>query len=139
MKTYNIIVARYNENLDWINKMDSNNIVVYNKGTCNTPNSIIKPNIGREVESFLYHIVQHYNNLPDYLIFVQGNLFDHMRGITEDNFQENINNLVNSNILITQLLFREPYLESANHYTMKVKEYFALFFLFSSSRPLNFC
>lgn len=79
-----IIVARFNENLDWITSNNyTNRCLVYNKGYDNLSprlNIIKKPNYpiyGREGETYLYHIVHNYHNLSDYIIFTQGNPFEH--------------------------------------------------------------
>jgi hypothetical protein len=38
------------------------------------------PNVGRESHTYLSHVIAEYNSLPDRMIFVQGNPFDHIRG-----------------------------------------------------------
>jgi hypothetical protein len=68
-----IVVARYNEDVTWSSRYPC---VIYNKGTP-IPNSIELPNIGREAHTYLYHILQNYNELDDYTAFLQGNPFDH--------------------------------------------------------------
>ena len=90
-----IIVARYNENIDWINIINTNlyDIYIYNKGeklTLNNTNNIKiidLDNIGREAHTYLYHIINNYNNLPEKIIFTQGHPFDHVKKsfITEIN------------------------------------------------------
>lgn len=80
-----IVVARYNEDLAWLNKLDDNIIItVYNKGEnnivkINKPNvKIIKlPNIGRESHTYLHHIISNYDNLADQIIFCQGDSIFH--------------------------------------------------------------
>lgn len=72
-----LVVARYNENLDWI-KSEYSRIFIYNKGEpLNIEKEIILPNIGRESQTYLYHIVENYYNLNDTTIFTQGNIADH--------------------------------------------------------------
>lgn len=77
-----IVVARYNENMDWLKTIQWN-YVVYNKGEDDIPDwvkNIIKlPNIGRESHTYLRYIVDNYDNLPDYIAFLQGNPFDHSK------------------------------------------------------------
>uniref|UniRef100_A0A6C0HZX8 Uncharacterized protein n=1 Tax=viral metagenome TaxID=1070528 RepID=A0A6C0HZX8_9ZZZZ len=76
-----IVIARYNENLNWLNDEPFNDIpvIVYNKG----PNeNFIKnehiykivplPNIGREMHTFFYHIIENYENLANVTIFLVG-------------------------------------------------------------------
>lgn len=78
----NIIVSRYNEDLEWINEYPFNQFqyIVYNKGInddfCknNVTQIINLPNVGRESHTYLYHIVNNYNNLSDILIFFPGSL-----------------------------------------------------------------
>jgi hypothetical protein len=74
-KEFEIVVARYREDLSWTREYETN-ITVYNKGV---PESkyINLPNIGREFQTYLYHIVSRYNNLSDRTLFLQGAPFDH--------------------------------------------------------------
>lgn len=99
-----IIVARYNENIDWI--IDNNlqdRCIVYNKSPLNRIFSkkygdladklnIVSisnnPSFGREGDTYLNHIVSNYSNLDDYTIFTQADPFDH-----SPNFIEIINYL----------------------------------------------
>jgi hypothetical protein len=72
-----IVVARYNESIDWTK---SYNCIIYNKGDPieNTNTTTIPlPNVGREGHTYLHHIINHYDNLSDYTMFLQGNPFDH--------------------------------------------------------------
>ena len=62
-----VIISRYQENLDWVKKLDSN-IVIYNKDEHDYhefPNHKV-PNYGRESETFLRAIIDHYNQLSDF-------------------------------------------------------------------------
>jgi len=79
-KNIEILVARYNEDLNWLKEEPFNkyNTIVYNKGLnddFNKTNSkkIIKiENVGREGHTYLYHIIQNYDNLADVTIFLPG-------------------------------------------------------------------
>jgi hypothetical protein len=91
---YHIVIARYRENIDWINYIDTNlyDVFIYNKGT-KLPNilncNIIElENKGRETHTYLYHIINNYENLPEKIIFTQANPFDHVN----TNFINQINN-----------------------------------------------
>jgi len=78
-----LIVARYNENISWI-ESNYDNVFVYNKGEENIQTNFnIKKlcNVGRESHTYLYHIVENYNNLNEINIFTQGSILDH--GINE--------------------------------------------------------
>jgi hypothetical protein len=80
-----IIISRYNENLEWIENIDINyNIIIYNKGIndikLNRECKIIPlSNIGREGHTFLYHIINNFNDLSFYTVFLQGYPFDHVK------------------------------------------------------------
>lgn len=75
-----LIIARYNENLDWLKAHKNFNIVIYNKGkeiiSSHHKNIIKIENVGRESHTWLYHIVNNYNNLDNINIFLQGRIDD---------------------------------------------------------------
>lgn len=79
-----IVIARYNENIDWIYEINNNlyDIFIYNKG--NKLHNILNCNIielkntGRESHTYLYHIINNYDNLPEKIIFTQAYPFDHV-------------------------------------------------------------
>lgn len=77
-----MVIARYNEDLNWIkddpfNKYKS---IVYNKGIndnfekYNVKNIIQLKNIGRCDHTYLYHIINNYDNLADITFFCPGSL-----------------------------------------------------------------
>jgi len=80
-KNIQIVVSRYNEDLKWLNNKPFRDlsVVVYNKGindnfykssnTCKIEN--IK-NVGRESHTYLYHIINNYDNLADVTVFLPG-------------------------------------------------------------------
>jgi hypothetical protein len=75
-----IVVSRYNENLDWLSPLHPNNVLVFNKGDDNiqTKFKTIKlKNVGRESHTYLSYIIENYNNLPEIILFTQGN-YDHL-------------------------------------------------------------
>jgi SAM-dependent methyltransferase len=79
-KSYKLIVARYNEDISWVDAFE--NYQIYNKGEKNLlphhlENSIQLPNVGRESHTYLHHIINNYHNLEDVLIFCQGSLVGH--------------------------------------------------------------
>jgi hypothetical protein len=75
-----IVIARYNEKLDWLKEEPFNKypVTIYNKG----PNDdFYKPhnskivkvkNVGRCDHTYVYHIIQNYDNLNDITIFLPG-------------------------------------------------------------------
>ncbi len=75
---YRIVVARYNEDIDWTRQFS--NVVIYNKGISlhdNTINELCLPNVGREGHTYYKYICDNYDNLDEYTIFLQGYPFDH--------------------------------------------------------------
>lgn len=62
-----LIIARYNEDVSW---SDNDDRFIVQKGEH-------LPNIGREPTSFLWYIINHYDELKGGYEFLQGNPFDH--------------------------------------------------------------
>lgn len=99
MKTA-LIVARYREDVSWLDLIkNEKDVFIYNKNTqldhdeYNIKPSYVDvdgvklcdlPNIGRESHTYLYHIVNNYDNLADVNIFLQGRPFDHCPHILND-------------------------------------------------------
>lgn len=75
----NIVISKYNENIDWIKNIKKHKITLYDKSSNPVENSIKLKNIGREGETFLYHIINNYYNLDDVTVFLQGNPFEHLQ------------------------------------------------------------
>jgi len=76
--SYKIVVARYNEDISWLNT-EMNNCIIYNKGEkLNIDNEIMLENVGRESETYLHYIITNYDNLPDVVIFTQAKIDDHV-------------------------------------------------------------
>ena len=89
---YCIVVARYNENIEWCKQFS--NVKIYNKGEKleNGYNEFFLNNVGREGHTYYKHICDNYDNLEDYTIFLQGNPFDH-----SPNIISNVNKYINNN------------------------------------------
>ena len=80
LMSYKIIVARYNEDIAWL-KPEINNCIFYNKGEkLGITNEIMRPNIGRESETYLQYIIENYPIFPDIVVFTQANISDHRNG-----------------------------------------------------------
>lgn len=83
--THKLIVSRYNEDILWTDNFDC---IIYNKGDfLDKSNTFQLPNIGRESHTYLYHIINNYNNLSDINIFCQGRYDDHYN-LTVSDFKE---------------------------------------------------
>jgi hypothetical protein len=89
-----LIIARYNEDLLWLNEWkDEFDILVYNKGKNDlqeTYKIINLPNVGREAHTYLYHIVNNYETLAENNVFLQGNIKD-----LGPNVYQNLNDYIN--------------------------------------------
>lgn len=73
-----MIIARFREPFDWIDDVpEVIEVVLYNKGRGST--GIKLDNTGREAHTYLTHIIDNYDNLPDICIFTQGWPFDHVK------------------------------------------------------------
>jgi len=80
-----IILARYNEDVNWLNKKPYTDykVICYNKGDNNIKinnlkNTIQLPNVGREAHSYLYHIINNYDDLANISIFLMGSMTDNV-------------------------------------------------------------
>jgi hypothetical protein len=76
------VICRYNEDLEWSRELPIPR-VIYNKGeTLNDECYAIDiENVGRESEAFLRFIVDNYNDLPQRIVFLQGDPFYHFKGL----------------------------------------------------------
>lgn len=92
-----IVVAKYNEDVNWLNSLNGGKVTIYNKGNGDLSNSIKLPNVGREPHTYFYHIVNNYDNLSDWTFFTQGHPFDHVRDFVEvvNNWSVNKPNVIN--------------------------------------------
>ena len=92
-----LVIARFNENLDWIKEHKDYKIIVYNKGKEILDNEnfdvINLKNVGRESHTYLYHIVNNYEKLDDVNIFLQGRINDlnSMAFLNPNDYLKNIN------------------------------------------------
>jgi hypothetical protein len=68
------VVARYNEDVSWCVDCD---IIQKGKDI---------PNKGRESSSYAWWIYQNYDNLPENIIFLQGNPFEHAKDINQETY-----------------------------------------------------
>jgi len=104
--TFCIVVARYNENLEWTKQFS--NVIIYNKGESLTDdyNQILLDNVGREGHTYYKYIYDNYEKLEDYTIFLQGNPFDHSPNIINNltKFIDNKNSNINFEFLSETIL-----------------------------------
>jgi hypothetical protein len=75
-----LVVSRYNEDLEWLQEDPFNKypVICYNKGPtenfyrANQMKVTSVNNVGRESHTYLYHIVNNYDNLAAYTMFLPG-------------------------------------------------------------------
>jgi hypothetical protein len=85
---FEIVVARYTEDISWLGDLAKDCCIVYNKGgddtlrhtECDYKKVVTLPNVGRESHTYLHHIIQNYNTLAPVTIFTQARIEDHFEG-----------------------------------------------------------
>lgn len=104
-----IVVARYNENIEWTKQFP--NVIIYNKEKKldDGYNEILLSNVGREGHTYYKHIYDNYDNLTDYTIFLQGKPFDH-----SPNIISNLNKYVNNKDLNIDFEFLSEHILNCN-------------------------
>jgi hypothetical protein len=104
-----IVVARYNEDLEWSKQFL--NVIIYNKGIklTNDFNQILLNNVGREGHTYYKHIYDNYDNLAEYTFFLQGNPFDH-----SPNIIYNLNKYINNTDLSIDFEFLSEHILDCN-------------------------
>jgi hypothetical protein len=84
--TKEVVISLFDKNLEWINNLDRDiKVTIYRKGdaTSHKDEIYLHNNVGRDVHTFFYHIVNNYNNLADYTFFSQDYPFDHIENYIE--------------------------------------------------------
>ena len=84
-KNYDLVLPRYNEDIDWVQKdpFDQFNIICYNKGPSepfkDIPDNckVVKlDNVGKCDHTYLYHIINNYDNLAPITLFIPASCYD---------------------------------------------------------------
>lgn len=113
-----LVIARYNEDLEWTTQEPFNKYkyTVYNKGKnenfnkTNVKKIISLKNVGRCDHTYLYHIINNYNDLGDIVVFLPGSL-------NMNNKIESGKNLLNNISINNKAVF-------LGHYTDDLKKKF---------------
>ena len=107
-----IVVAKYKEDIAWLSYIPDWKAFIYDK-------SKDIPNVGREAETWIRHIVENYDNLAEYTVFLQGNPIDHLR-FPIQHLRENIIQLCTFDIeALNTIIIEQPYT-----YSLHVPEYY---------------
>jgi hypothetical protein len=81
INSVNIVISRYNEDVTWVNETPFSKypVFLYNKGINSNYGKVqnLKHyeeliNVGRESHTYLYHIINNYDNLSDITLFLPG-------------------------------------------------------------------
>ena len=93
-KEFEIVVARYNEDISWLLPYEDC-VTIYNKGNDCCLDTIVLPNVGRESHTYLWHIINNYDNLSTKTLFTQGSTNDHnnfpiAKYMSDENFTINL-------------------------------------------------
>jgi Protein of unknown function (DUF3431) len=121
------VIAKFKEDVSWVKEL-SCPYKIYDKDKD-------IPNVGREAETYLRYIIEHYDNLPDHVVFLQGHPFDHL-------WEKNINYLnkciqsINNSDVTRSLNYVVQ--ESHNIYT-RTRESFKALFDSPLSDTVNVC
>jgi hypothetical protein len=96
MSENQIVISRYEEDLSWIESIPKGDFqfFIYNKGQ--KINSLLSSNfkvidlenIGREAHTYLHHIIENYDLLPEKIIFTQARPNDHVSSNFKSEFLE---------------------------------------------------
>jgi len=67
------VISHYNEDLSWLKELPCD-YVVYSKTLIGEKTILQKENLGNEATSYLEYIIQNYNNLNEWTVFLHGHL-----------------------------------------------------------------
>ena len=86
-KALTVVIAHYNENLDWTSNLQYPYIIISRNGLPREK----APNKGNEASSFLEYIINNYDNLTEYTLFVHGHRTSwHHKSNTDERVNNNL-------------------------------------------------
>lgn len=72
---HQVVIAKYDEDVTWLRQLPSNlDVLVYQSNDSTAPHFI--ENVGNEASKYLSYIVDHYDALPDTVVFMQAGRMD---------------------------------------------------------------
>lgn len=74
-----VVVAKHREDVSWLGGLPHRTYVYDKSGTPTAEGYISLENKYREAGTYLHHIIQNFHDLGDFVIFLQGNPFDHTK------------------------------------------------------------
>ncbi len=121
IKKVNFVVSKYNEDISWINNIKKSRVFIYDKS--NEDNDYIKlENVGREAHTYLTHIIRNYDNLSDYVCFLQGNPYSNEKGHLNKSIDELENMNSDFDIMPLSYLLECDLDGNPHHPKLQVKE-----------------
>lgn len=72
-------ISYFDGDLSWVEQTCANNYLIYVKGTVPAdapPDTIELPNVGYNIYSYLTYIIDHYDSLPEVIVFCKNNVFE---------------------------------------------------------------
>jgi hypothetical protein len=126
--TIKIIVARYNEDIEWTKQFP--NVIIYNKGNdiLGLSNEIVLNNVGREGHTYYKYICENYDLLDDYTIFLQGNPFDHSSNIIYKIHDFLINQYIVEYGILSNFILQSNLNDCYEHSGLNFKLYYEILF-----------
>lgn len=131
MSKTNIVISRYNKNVDWAYKINNVNILIYDKE--NPENELNIPvNKGNEASVYLKYIIDNYDILPDNTFLIHDEEYSwHHSGSIIEKYNEAIesNKLyynINDKCIFSSLYSHKWYFEIMDWYKEYIEEYIPL-------------
>lgn len=132
VKTISIVIAYYSKRLDWITNLLSKfkhldiRIFVYSKGSklpiiSKLPNNVIsiqyikRKNVGRNDETFLYHIYTYYNILDGMTLFIKDSSLSNL-------YVNGISRQLNELDAMVKIAYKKGYMCNTTDYDKKWRE-----------------
>lgn len=131
-----LLVAHYNEPLKWLDEFSYETLVVSKNGQ-HPPGAIARPNVGNEAETWAWFFAEHYDELPEITVCLQGKPFDHVRPDTFRQMLQRIQTEKNFSYIPISNPGHKGWtgLDTPDHHGIPIKEWWAR--LFKTPPPLN--
>jgi len=81
-------ISYFEGDISWVESICGSNYVIYAKGAlpANAPTNVIQiPNVGYNIYSYLSYIIEHYDSLPELIVFCKNNVFE--RHVSRKSFE----------------------------------------------------
>jgi hypothetical protein len=130
----NCVISRYNRDVDWVHKFETDNIInifIYDK---ETPENLynVPVNKGQEATVYLKYIIDNYENLPQFTFFMHDEEYSwHHSGSIVDKYNEAVKEMLNGNLyynindrcILGSIVTNEWYDEILGWYNKYIEKY----------------